>query len=180
MIDESIVLGVEDRMDSGETDVLVDAAVASDVVRVEQLVIVSEIGSGERIKRLRIAGEGVVIGGKIAQCVEYRYCVVCDVNQELVTGTHCVSEVDRRQWITFDHEVIGRARESIRPLHHNLWETMLAADVISVSIGRQQRNVVEVPVGQINAEDVARLRLDDGPGCHAANFDVVGSTEVTI
>ena len=40
MLDQPVVLGVEDVVDGGQADVLVDAAVAGDVVRVEQLVVV--------------------------------------------------------------------------------------------------------------------------------------------
>ena len=50
LVDEPVVLGVEDRVDGGEADVLVDAAVAGDVVRVEQFVVV---GAGWRRVRCR-------------------------------------------------------------------------------------------------------------------------------
>ena len=40
LLDLPIVLGVEDVVDGGESDVLVAAAVAGDEVRVEQLVVV--------------------------------------------------------------------------------------------------------------------------------------------
>ncbi|MNQ99823.1 hypothetical protein D3C85_1155740 [compost metagenome] len=40
LLDQAVVLGVEDRMHRGQADVLVDPAVAGDVVLVEQLVVV--------------------------------------------------------------------------------------------------------------------------------------------
>ena len=40
VVDQPIVLGVEHVVDGGQADVLVDAAVAGDEVRVEQLVVV--------------------------------------------------------------------------------------------------------------------------------------------
>ena len=40
LVDQPVVLGMEDVVDGGEADVLVHAAVAGDVVRVEQLVVV--------------------------------------------------------------------------------------------------------------------------------------------
>ena len=40
LLDQPVVLGVEDRVHGGEADVLVGAAVAGDVVGVEQLVVV--------------------------------------------------------------------------------------------------------------------------------------------
>ena len=46
LINQPVVLGMEDRVHTGEADVLVHAAVAGDVVRVEQLVVVGEILTG--------------------------------------------------------------------------------------------------------------------------------------
>ena len=43
VLDQPVVLGVEDVVDGGQADVLVDAAVAGDEVRVEQLVVVSTV-----------------------------------------------------------------------------------------------------------------------------------------
>ena len=40
LIDQAVVLGVEDGVDRGEADILVHAAVAGDVVHVEQFVVV--------------------------------------------------------------------------------------------------------------------------------------------
>ena len=46
LIDQAVVLGVEDAVDRGQADVLVHAAVAGDVVRVEQLVVVGKLCPG--------------------------------------------------------------------------------------------------------------------------------------
>ena len=43
VLDEAVVLGVEDGVDGGQPDVLVHAAVARDVVRVEQLIVIGEL-----------------------------------------------------------------------------------------------------------------------------------------
>ena len=48
LIDQAVVLGMEDGVDGGEADVLVHAAVAGDVVRVEQLVVVGARPAGGR------------------------------------------------------------------------------------------------------------------------------------
>ena len=40
VLDQAVVLGMEDMVDGGQADVLVDAAVAGDEVRVEQLVVI--------------------------------------------------------------------------------------------------------------------------------------------
>src|SRR5262245_36314469 len=82
LIDQAIVLGVEDGVDSGEADVLVGTAVAGDVVRIEQLVVVE----AWRWRRIRRVDDVVGIGQqRIAEGIEgiggggY-------VNQELVAG----------------------------------------------------------------------------------------------
>ncbi len=54
VLDEPVVLGVEDVVDGGQADVLVDAAVAGDVVGVEQLVVVlAGCRRGRRRRRRR-------------------------------------------------------------------------------------------------------------------------------
>ena len=53
VLDQAVVLGVEDRVDGGQADVLVAAPVAGDEVGVEHLVVVGE----------RIAVVGDQIGG---------------------------------------------------------------------------------------------------------------------
>ena len=61
VLDQAVVLGVEDVVDGGQADVLVDAAVAGDVVRVEQLVVV---GAGRRRRRspMTVIGVGAASG----------------------------------------------------------------------------------------------------------------------
>ena len=66
----------------------------------------------------------------------------------------------------------GGAGDTIRPrADHDLREPVGAHDEVAVGVGGQQRNVVEIGIGEIDAEEVARLRLDDRPGRHAADFD---------
>ena len=55
VVDQAVVLGVEDVVDGGEADVLVDAAVAGHEVRVEQLVVV---GQGVLVIADQIIGVG--------------------------------------------------------------------------------------------------------------------------
>ena len=60
------------------------------------------------------------------------------------------------------------------PSHDHLGEAFVTADELAVGICREQWQVVDVRVGQIDAEQVPRLRLDVGPGreapraCHQA------------
>ena len=53
VVDQAVVLGVEDVMDGGQADVLVPAAVAGDVVGVEQLVVVGARGRQRCRRRCR-------------------------------------------------------------------------------------------------------------------------------
>ena len=62
---------------------------------------------------------------------------------------------------------ITTMREAVRPL-----------DEIAIGVGRQQRHAVVIGIGQVDAENVARLRLHHGPGGHAADFDVVSGTKL--
>src|SRR5262249_22197975 len=57
---------------------------------------------------------------------------------------------------------------------------MRTANVVAVKIGGEQRDVIEVLVGQVDAEDVACLRLDDLPGGHAADRGGVASAGVAV
>ena len=103
-----------------------------------------------------------------------------DVDQELVAGADRVGQVDRRQGIAFHQDVVGRVSNAVGTLHHDHGEAMRALDQIAIGVGRQQRHVEHVRVGQVEAEDVARLGLDDGPGRHAADLDVVGRAKMAI
>ena len=55
LVDLAVVLGVEHVVHGGQADVLVDAAVAGDEVRVEQLVVV---GAGGRRVPMHAVGVG--------------------------------------------------------------------------------------------------------------------------
>ena len=65
VLDQAVVLGVEDVVDGGQADVLVDAAVAGDEVRVEQLVVVGA-GRGRRIDARPIVGIAVGAARRLA------------------------------------------------------------------------------------------------------------------
>ena len=88
LIDQAVVLGVEDGVDGGEADVLVHAAVAGDVVRVEQLVVV-----GARCRRRADVDDVVGIGREQDADVVDRIGAVGDVDQELVAGAHGVGQI---------------------------------------------------------------------------------------
>ena len=97
LIDEAVVLGVENVVDGRQADVLVHAAIAGDVVRVEQLVVVCEIVS-LGIDGDCVSGDSVSVRDQHAARVENRHGTVRNVDQELVARAHGVREVDRR-WL---------------------------------------------------------------------------------
>ncbi len=175
---------MEDRVHRREADVLVDAAVPGDVVRVEQLVVVAEVLARGRIEGLRVAGDVVGVRHEIARCIEHGHRVVVDVDQELVARAHGVREVQRRGAIGFDQvgAVIGGSEDSIGAGrdHHDLRHAVHAPGEVAVVVRRQQRDVVEVLVGQVDAEDVARLGLHHLPRRHAADRRVVGRSELVV
>src|SRR5215510_4814622 len=173
-------------MHGGEADVLVHTAIAGDVVRVEQLIVVGEIVS-ESISRLRIADVAVGVGLKHAGGVFDRRGVVRNVDQELVPGAHndggrvsrnWIVEIDGRTWGARHkrgHVVDGAGKSvwTIVKPHNDLRKAgRRVLDEVAVSVSGQQRNVAYVSVGQSDTKEIARLRLDDGPGCHAADQGV--------
>ena len=59
VLDEPVVLGMEDVVDGGQADILVGAAVAGDVVRIEQFVVVD---SGAAVTRVGKADLDIAVG----------------------------------------------------------------------------------------------------------------------
>ena len=180
VLDQAVVFGVEDGMDRGQADVLVHAAVAGDVVRVEQFVVV-EAQPGH------IAGGVVGVRDKelfgrrrVAVMVANRHGEMRDVIEERVAGADRVDEADRRRRIALDQYVVGGSRQAVGPNHHHLRKAVRAGDEVAVGIGREQRNVADVGIGQLDAEEFGGMRLHDGPGCHAAGEDVVRSEVLAV
>ena len=171
LLGQPIVLGVEDRVDGGQADVLVHAAVAGHIVRVEQFVV---IGAG----RLRAADDAVVVPDETGRGVRIRR--VGDVDQELMAGADRIGEADRGSPVSFHRHIVGGAGDAVRALHHDHRKAVRPLDEIAIGVGRQQRHVVHIRVGQIDAEDVARLRLQHLPGGHAADLDIVGGAELAV
>ncbi|MND45847.1 hypothetical protein D3C80_367110 [compost metagenome] len=164
VVDQAIMLRVEHVVNGCQADVLVHAAVAGNVVRVEQFVVVLKIAPRRRIKGDGITGKGVGVLDEIARGIEHRHGVVCDVVEEGVAGRHSANQADRCINVTLDQVAIAHD-------HHR--HAVGAALEHAVLVGREQRHVVVVGVGQVDAENVAGLRLDNRPGGHAAEHDVV-------
>ncbi|MNC03019.1 hypothetical protein D3C76_405380 [compost metagenome] len=103
-----------------------------------------------------------------------------DIDEELVAGAHGIDQADRRSRITLDENIIGGISNTIRAPHHDHREAVRSLDEIAVGVGGEQRHVVEVGIGKINAKQIARLRLHHFPGGHPTDFDVVRSAEQAI
>src|SRR6185295_12410167 len=90
LLDQAIVLGVENVMDRGQRDVLVGAAVAGDVVRLEQLVVV------EARSRWGAAGNEISVGYQMdTGCVGIaRRRTMRDVIQEGMSGADSTDRAD--------------------------------------------------------------------------------------
>ena len=56
------MFGVEQVLDRGQADILVDAPVAGDVVRIEQFIVVKQVLAGLGVERDRVAGVSVGVG----------------------------------------------------------------------------------------------------------------------
>ena len=111
LLDQPVVLGVEDGVDGGQADVLVHAAVAGDVVRVEQLVVVGSrlpAVADDRCRRRRRQRR------RRCRQSSTRHGVMRDVVEEGVTGAHGVGRaVDRSRRIAFDQDVVAGAGNAV-------------------------------------------------------------------
>ena len=56
----------------------------------------------------------------------------------------------------------------LEPSHDQLREAVGAANELAVGVGRQQRHVADIAVGQLDAEHIRGLGLELAPGRHAA------------
>ncbi|MNQ31698.1 hypothetical protein D3C85_450760 [compost metagenome] len=174
VIDQAVVLMVEDGMDGGQADVLVDPAVAGDVVRIQQFVVVEA-------RRRRAANDIVGIGQECrAGLVVHRNGGVRNVVEEGMASARGVGQADGRRRIAFNQHIVGRAGNTVRTQHHHLRETVRTLDEIAVGVGRQQWHVVEIGIGEIDPEQIMGLRLDHLPGGHAADLDVISGAEMPI
>ena len=145
--DEAVVLGVEDVVHGGETDVLVATAVTGDVVRVEQVGVVARVG-----------GDGVVR----------------DVVEERVAGVERGGGVHRVRRVTLDEDqVVGCGAQGRVDRHHELRVAVRTGDEAPVGVGRQQRDGLHVEVVQLDAQQLTALLLDVCPGRQAVALAVV-------
>ncbi|MCY1219729.1 hypothetical protein D9M72_317150 [compost metagenome] len=168
VLHQTVVLGVEHVVHGGEADVLVDPAVASDVVGFQQFVVVgggvAVVGSGNCVTVSCQQRAGLAIE---------RIGAVGDVIEEGMAGAHGARQADGCGWIALHQEVVGGAGQAVRSEHHHLRVAIGPLDEVAVGVGGQQRNVAHVRVGQVDAQHVAGLCLDHRPGGHAAKVYVI-------
>ena len=164
VLDEPVVLGVEDMVDGGQADILVGAAVAGDEVRVEQFVVVDRRSALPGLPRpismspsARPSGTALwAMSARKAWPVRIAAARLTETSGRRIGRGHA----DESSAV-FGMPVAADADDDLR-------EAVRAGNEVAVRVGREQRNVADVVVDQLDAENVARLRLEVGPGRHAA------------
>ena len=108
MVDHAVVFGMKDVMHGSESDVLVGASIARDVVRIEKLVVV--VAGGIRAIEVGEADLGIAVGD-----FAIRQSVMRDVVEEGVPGADGTCKTDGIGRVAFDERVVGRPGDSIGP-----------------------------------------------------------------
>ncbi|MNF43425.1 hypothetical protein D3C84_245090 [compost metagenome] len=130
LLNQTVVLGVEHMVHGGQANVLVDPAVAGDVVRIQQLVVVGA-------ERLRAAANDVV---RVSRQPSGRIGIVGDVVKEAMPGAHGVGQTDRSSPVAFDQlsDVIscpGDAVSTVTDANQHLRHAARPADEVAIVIG---------------------------------------------
>ncbi|ELS27858.1 hypothetical protein ppKF707_1061 [Metapseudomonas furukawaii] len=174
VIHQAVVLGVEHMVHGGQADVLVHPAIAGDVVGVQQFVVV---GGGTAIVG---AGDRVGVRGQQRPCLAIEGVgAVGDIVQEGMAGAHGVGQADALAAIG-GRVAFHQEGPAVAIAHHHLRIAIGALDEVAVRVRGQQRDIAHIGIGQVDAENVARLGLDGGPGGHAAQVRVVPRTEGAV
>ena len=165
---------MEQLVDRGQADVLVHPAVTGDVVSVQQLVVVAQVGAGLRIEWLSVPRLRVGVSDELAGSVDDRHGVVRDVVEEgaadgdrrVVQPVECAVGGNRGGEIALQealrHDVGGRVGE----LDDELRQAIRAADEIAVRVGGQQRHRAHVGIGDLDAEERRGVGLQVAPRRH--------------
>ena len=156
------MLGVEDAVDRRQGDVLVAAAVANDVMRVEQLVVVGEFAApavgGDGVPRIRVIVRADRGGRRLRDAVDVGDTtglgVASDVIEEGVAGAqHIGADALRGGEIAFDEAGGG----------DQLGQAVRAGDELAVGVREDHRHVEHVGVAQLDAQHGAGHQLDFAP-----------------
>ena len=123
LLDQAVMLGMENGVNSGEADILVHAAVAGDVVRVEKFVVVKPKRMGCPCSDAVGSAKLVVVSAS-SVAVADGSAAMGNVDQELVTRAKGSGEADRGREVALDEAIVGSADDPSRPLHDDLRHTM--------------------------------------------------------
>ena len=163
---QAIVLRVENILNGGQPDVLVHPAVAGDVMRVQQFVVVKPRGGREgRVSRR------VGIRRKRATEIVKGRGAVRHVVDEGVAGAKCLEVGGNRRYRPVPERVHGdtaldQAGRAIQVPDNKLGQPVRAAKEVAISVGGQQRYVAHVRVSEPDAQEQG-VGLQIGPGRHA-------------
>ena len=152
LVNAGVVLTVEHRVNGGQADVLVTAAIAHDEVTVEQFIVVRR-SIAARINRDHVAGLGV----SIRRLASLRIGRVRDVVHERMTRGQRRARRQRCGRIAFHQRI------AFSTSHHELRKPIGARDEVAIEIGRQQRHAVHVHIAEFDPQHVTGLRLDVRP-----------------
>ena len=166
--DQPVVFRVENVMNGGQADILIPASVAGDVVGIEQLIVV--VAARIRPVKVREADLRVAV-----RDLAGRNGIMGNVVKEGVSGADRPGGADGIGGVAFCQDVVGRARNAVSAGHHELGVSMSSRHEAPIRVGCQQGNVGHIGIGQVDAEQLPRLRLDVSPCCQAA----IGAFEQT-
>ena len=164
LFDAVVVFAMEHRVDCGQADVLVAAAITNDEVAVEQFVVVG------CAVNLDIAGVGVCIG----RLARFRSSGMGDVHQERVPRRNSRAGKRGRSRIAFGKDIASK---------DELREAVRTRNEVAVKVSRDQRNVINSHIRQFDTQHGQRLRLHIGPGrrsTSAASQQVSGCLRLAI
>ena len=145
-LNKAVVLRMKDVVNGCQSNVLIAATIARDVMKIEQFVV---IGAGSRGSRCCIDH-----GVRIWSLSRRRHRVVGDVIQKGMAGTQGAGRADRRRRRTLDKAAI---------LQNQLGEAVGTGDEVAVEICQDQGNIADIAVSQCNAQMGTGLLLDLAP-----------------
>ncbi|GBF26485.1 hypothetical protein MnTg02_01526 [bacterium MnTg02] len=175
---------MEHVVDRRQGDVLIGAAVAGDEMRIQQLVVIKArrqhvqnraylaiiLGRQHRNYRTRAGG------GR----TRHRGGVMRDVGEEVAAGANREGRVNRHSQVALEEGFVARVGDAVRVQSHKLRQATRAENEIAVLVDRHLGYGEDVEIVELDAENVARLGLQDAPGRHAAEGNIIAVTVYTV
>ena len=153
VLDQPVVLGVEHVVDGGQADVLVDAAVAGDEVRVEQLVVVVAVGQPlpGLARPISMSPSASLPIGTAVWAMSARKAWLVRSGAESASAR---SGPPRLPTMT---SVVGRVRDAVgADAGDQLREAVRRRDEVAIGIGREQRHAADIEVGRAGCRACSR------------------------